>query len=194
MDNANMQIIAALLGALVAGLIGVGLYFLQQWNNRRTLRNAFIDVIKDDLANSVNFYQQLKDTGETQRFISFEIITGLRKSRTIFDKYMEHLILIKPIDLRKRIFNYYLQSSVLVDRLESYQNRIYVIENNFNEAIKLFKKSNPNATSDEINKNLLNEHNMELSQYDFFKQDTLRQLRNLDSLKIEAQLLLDRLS
>lgn len=108
-----MEIYAAIIGAVIGGFLasisGVILYFFQKSWDRKKLNKLFITAIRDDLINSIPLYEKIKNTGKTQKFIPFESTSGLKKSRQVYEKYTEHLLLIEPYTLRKRIFDYYLQ-------------------------------------------------------------------------------------
>jgi hypothetical protein len=108
--------------------------------DRKNLNKLFIAAIKDDLANAIPLYEKVKSIGKTQKFIPFESTNGLKKSRQVYEKYSEHLLLIEPYVLRKRIFDYYLQSGALIDKLEAYQNRVYAIQSRYNETLRHVKE------------------------------------------------------
>lgn len=186
-------IIGPIIGGFLAALTGVLLYNYQLRCNKKNLNKLFITAIRDDLSNSIPLYEKIKNIGKTQKFIAFEATNGLRKSRQIYEKYTEHLLLIEPFEFRKRIFDYYLQSGALIDKLEAYQRRVYAIGGNFNDTIKHIRSQNPEWSdaqiADQVSKLTVNENN----ELDWLKTETLEQLGNIDSIKIEAQLILDKL-
>lgn len=192
-----MEIYAAILGAIIGGFLaaasGVALYIYQQSRNKKSLRMLFITAIRDDLSNSISLYEKIKSIGKSQKFIPFEATNGLRKSRQIYEKYTEHLLLIESFEFRKRIFDYYLQSSALIDKLESYQNRVYAIQSGYSETLRRVKEENPYYSDHEIRQRTLKLNESEANEFIWLKNETLEQLNNLDTLKIEAQLILDKL-
>lgn len=104
-----MEIYAAIVDAIIevflAAWSGILLYFLQKYWDKKKLNKLFITAIIDDLTNAIPLYEKIKSTEKAQKFISFESTIGLEKSRQIYEKYTDHLLLIKPSSLRKRIFD-----------------------------------------------------------------------------------------
>lgn len=190
----DQAILGAIIGGFLAAISGVVLYFLQKWWERKKLNQLFITAIKDDLTNSIPLYEKIKSTGKSQKFIPFESIIGLKKSRQIYEKFQEHLLLIEPYTLRKRIFDYYLQSATLIDKLEIYQNRVHAIRGSYNATLRRVREENPSLNEEQIVEKTLQLNQHEAQEHTLLTSETFEQLNNLDTIKIEAQLILDKLS
>lgn len=96
--------------------------------------------------------------------------------------------------MRKRIFDYYLQSGSLIDKLEAYQNRVYAIQRDYNSTLRRIREENLKLTEDQIAQKTLHIRQNEVQEYVWLTNETLEQLNNFDSIKIEAQLILDKLT
>lgn len=188
-----MEIVSAIIGGFLAGLSGILLIIFQDRRKKKELSKLFITGMRDDLNNSIPLYEKLKNTGKNQKFVPFDVIEGLRRSRQIFEKYSEHILLFDSPEIRRRIFDYYLKSGVLLNKLEGYQRRVYEIERMYNAVSNKIKSDEPHHSTNEVHQRRIQLLGNDASEYGFLKSITSDELDGLDSLRIEAQLLMDKL-
>lgn len=191
----SSEILGAIIGAIIGGFLatcsGIYLNYKQLNTNRKNMRDVFFLIIEDDLNNSIPLYDRIKEIGRNQKYVNFESLNEIRYSRKIYEKYIENVALIKPCSLRKKIFDYYLKSGALIDKLENFQRIIYTHQ----EAIKDTKRfialnKTKESISEEMFNSLTKENNEQIS---FFFNAIQAEVGNLDNFKIEAKFILQDL-
>jgi hypothetical protein len=189
------EIWGAIIGAIIGGLLatgsGVFLNYKQFKTNRKNMKEIFFLIIEDDLNSSIPLYDQIKEIGRNQKYVSFEALNEIRYSRKIYEKYIEHVAFIEPCSLRKKIFDYYLKSGALIDKLENFQRIIYTHQ----EAIKDTKRfialnKKEEQVSQEVLDGLTSDNK---DQINFFFNAIQAEVGNLDNFKVEAQFILQEL-
>lgn len=133
----------AIVGSIITGFFGWLLPYLQEQRNISQKRRLFTLAIIDDLKNSPLLYEKIKNDWDTTGQVWFEYLIELKEQRKIYQKYPD-IILLYPDNIRRLIFQYYLKSDKLIYLLESSQNRIQFLVNEYANAVKAIKKSKPN--------------------------------------------------
>lgn len=146
------QVIAAVIGGLLAA--GTG-WFIENRKDNARLRRArelIITGISDDLQHSVELYEKISDEWEKSRIIWFSSLNELKESRSAYMNHKNEITLFGNPEIRKRLFKYYLQSGDLINSLEYFQHRRYELERRFNDILRDIKFKNPSMTQDEVMK------------------------------------------
>lgn len=193
----NPEVFAAIIGAVVGGLLagGVGWFIEHNKDNRRqnNLRSLFCTAIKDDLKNSIPLYEKIQEDWSKNSLIWFVTINELRKSRQIFEKHNENILLFKSPDLRRRLSKYYLRSENLISTLEALQQRKYFIDNKYKQTY-LDIKVRDNFLSNELIQSAVSElMKNETTELQWINDNIPKTVNKLESLINEAQNLLDKI-
>lgn len=188
-------IIGAIIGAFLATISGVYLNYRQGKSHRENQKELFILIIKDDLNNSISLYDQIKEIGKNQKFISFEAVNELRYSRKIYEKYIENVVFIHPHSLRNEIFDYYIKSSAFIDKLENFQKMIYNHQESIRNYEFSFKLNMLDKKNLEKESKIIEELTQEFNQKIAFLLNVIQaEVSNLENFKIEAKFILQKLS
>ena len=189
------EIWGAILGAIIGGGLatasGVYLSNRQVRISKKSTRDVFVSIIEDDLTNSIPLYDRIKEIGKNEKYVNFEALNEIRYSRRIYEKYIENIALIEPHSLRKKIFDYYIKSSALITKLETFQNIIYASD----KAIKDIRRqmlidSKGVESSEDTIKPIIKDDQEKMKS---FLELIQSEIGNLDNFKIEAQFILQEL-
>lgn len=143
------EIVAAVLGGFLAGLVG---WFTQYQLEERRIqesRRLFIAGVLDDLASSTELYKRIAEDWERSQVVYFSVITELDDSRHAYTSNRNHVLLIPSADLRKRIAAYYRKSALHLLSLRNFQQRKYDIDAQYLAGFRQYKLANP-ATDDDV--------------------------------------------
>jgi len=127
--NDPWMVAATLAAALIGGAITAGTaWFLER--QRLTVqegrqRELFVTAILDDLQHSLSLYDRLIEDYEKSHVIWFSTLGELEQSRAFYAQFASHLLLLNDVDLRKRIFRYYLKRNELFGLLRLHQQPIH---------------------------------------------------------------------
>jgi len=137
------QIIAAIVGGLIAA--STGWFFERQREKARLskIHNLLVTGICDDLQHSRDVYDKVSSEWEKSQTIWFSSLNELMASRQTYKNNRDWITLIENAELRKRVFQYYLQSEDIISALESQQKRKYELESKFNDLVRDLMINNP---------------------------------------------------
>ena len=103
----NSEIIAAIIGSIAGGFLAAGTGLLvEKYKNasrENRLRELFKTAIIDDLKNALVLFEKVQDDWYKSSLIWFLTLNELRKSRQIYDKHSEHVLLFQWPELRRKI-------------------------------------------------------------------------------------------
>lgn len=188
------EIIATIIGGFIAAGAGLLVEFYKDKRKEVKFRKRFATAIKDDLKNSISQYEKIQDDWEKSSLIWFVTINEVRKSRKIYEKYNENILLFESAELRNRISKYYLKSDNLISQLECMQNKKYLIDSKFKNICMDFKLKD-NSLTDEIVKNRASEiMTDELKELAWVNETIPKSVSSITGLISEAHALIGEIS
>ena len=137
------QIVAALIGGLLAAGTGWFLQTRLEISRTNKFRELLTTGICDDLNHSLGLYEKIEEEWEKTKIVWFSTLNELKESRLTYKENKNWIVLFENTDTRKTIFKYYLRSSELIDMLEYQQKRKYDLGTKFNGLLSDIKLKNP---------------------------------------------------
>lgn len=159
------QIIAALLGGVLAAGTGWFLQVRLESSRADKTRELLKTGICDDLNHSLGLYEKIDEEWDKTKIVWFSTLNELKESRQTYKDNRNWIVLFESADLRKRIFQYYLRSSELIDMLEYRQRRKYELEDKYNRLVSDIKLRNPGMEHQEASELAISYMSDEDSEY-----------------------------
>lgn len=196
-NDTSAEIGAILLGSIVGGLLAAGAGVLL--DRRRELRQQergrklLITAICDDLQHSVEIYDRIQNDWLEQKIVHFSLLNELKESRQAYHNNKDWIVIFENSELRREIFEYYLQSSQSINSLEYNQNRKYSIENKYDEIRTKVELENQSLNEEEVNKITLQLMKKEQNEYRMINPFISDQISKLFNYKDKAKSLIQKL-
>ena len=194
----SSEIIAAIIGAIVGGFLAAGVgVFVEIYKNtsrEKKLRELFKTAIIDDLKNALILFEKIQDDWNKSSLIWFVALNELRKSRQIYDKNSEQILLFESPELRSKISKYYLAAESQVSTLEYLQNRKYFIDNRKSQILLDIKIRNPELADEGVQKIEQELTKSDAAEKKWIDDSIPREVSKLDKLINRAQNLLDEIA
>jgi len=130
------QIIAALIGGILAAGTGWFLQVRLEASRLNRLKKLLLLGIVDDLKSSIDLYERVINEWEKSQTVWFTTLNELRESRQTYLKNRDWMVLIENEMLRQNIFKYYHRSTDHINLLENQQARKYAIQGKLNELMR----------------------------------------------------------
>ncbi len=138
MEEANSmgQIIAAVIGGLLAAGAGVLLQNIQEKSRVKRLKQSLVRAIQDDLGLALVLYEKIIDEWDKSQIVWFNTVNELLESRLTVINNRDYLVLFDDDDFRLKVFKYYNNSFQQLSALQNSQQQKYNIESKFNEIVR----------------------------------------------------------
>jgi hypothetical protein len=136
MENYMEQIIAAVIGGLLAAGTGVFLQSMQERSRVSRLKQSLIRAIQDDLNLAVVLYDKIVEEWDKSQIVWFNTVNELLESRLTVVNNRDSLVLFDDDSFRLKVFKYYNKSFQLLSTIQNSQQQKYNIESKFNEILR----------------------------------------------------------
>lgn len=165
------QILAALLGGLLAA--GTGAYLQTRLENKRLskIKNLLLRAAKDDLENVVELYDRIKEDFEKSGIVWFHHISDFNESRQTVINNRDHLYLIDEEKLRKKLFKYYAKSFQPITALQGYQQSKHALATKLNDIVQKLMLDDKRLTHETAIQKAIALMKMENQDYAFITED-----------------------
>ena len=130
------QIVAAVIGGLLAAGAGVLLQSTQERKRIKGLKQSLVRAIQDDLSLAVTLYDKIIDEWDKSQIVWFNTVNELLESRLTVINNRDYLVLFDDDDFRLKVFKYYNKSFQQLSTLQNSQQQKYNIESKFNEIVR----------------------------------------------------------
>lgn len=137
------QIVAALIGGLLAAGTGAWLQGRQEKLRLARLRDLLTLAILDDLTTSPPLYEKLSDEWRKSKTIFFHTTGELTASRQTVINTKDYALLIGDAQLRRDLSRYYTRSGQVLTMLETFQRRKYDLGSKFHELLRDVRLRDP---------------------------------------------------
>jgi hypothetical protein len=194
----NIEIVSAVIGAVVGGFLAAGAGLLVEYrknvSREKKLRALFKTAIIDDLKNSLNLYEKIQEEWSKSNLIWFVTLDEIRKSRRIYEKFYEHILLFKSEDLRQKVFKYYQKSETLIASLGELQKEKYRVDNERKNLLTRIRAQTPSISDEAINGQVKEAMKDDQIAIQWVNDELTRSINKLNNIIGEAQNLLDKIS
>ena len=115
-----MEILAAILGGFLSSGGGDG-YLQTRLENTRLKRTRTLLLVgmRDDLNNAIELFNRLSDDWDKSKTVWFTTINEFARSREVYVKNKDWIVLLHDDDLRVKILRYYSRSANHVLQLQN---------------------------------------------------------------------------
>ena len=187
------QVLAALLGGFLAA--GTGAYLQSRLEKNRLLKakQLLITAIKDDLENSVELYQRVKEDYDKSKIFWFHHLGEFNESRTTVIRNWDYFYLIEDEKIRKRFLKYYTKSYQAMTALQGYQQQKYGLETKLNDTVQKLMLDDNRLTHEIATTKAIELMKRENLDYAFITEDLPKKIGDLNCFKQDANGLLSEL-
>ena len=130
------QIIAAVIGGLLAAGVGVLLQNRQEINRLKRLKLGLVRAIQDDLNLALTLFDKIIDEWDKSQIVWFNTVNELLESRLTVINNRDNLVLFDDDVFRLKVFKYYNNSFQHLSTLQNSQQQKYNIESKLNEIVR----------------------------------------------------------
>lgn len=179
--------VSTLTGGIVAGLIGYIFEILRERTRARKEIKLLKTAIIDDLKHSIPLYEKIALDWQEEQTIWSSTLEEIFESRFAYHNNKDNIHFFDDFEIRRRIFGYYLKSSVRLNSLKSHQERKFELDREISKTYYEIKKIFSNKTEHEIIQ-MVNDKSIQLNKrYERLLFRMLDQVNNLNEIKAEAQ-------
>ena len=177
------------LGAAIAGFVGVCLNYHREKYRERILRKQFSTFICDDLRRSESLYAEIAKYQDSGDVYNLECIDDFIASREVYEKQKDNLVLFVNKNIRENIYRYYRDSLIFFNQLTFLTNKRKSTKEIFDKREREFltaRGNQPLATAEIAERTRL----AGIAEVERIDETLLEQMKNLEKHGLAAKNLL----
>lgn len=162
----DSEVVAAIVGAVLGGFLAAGSSLaVNTWQVRRQqgeVRRLFALMLIEDLRVAVTLYEQIAEDWKRSQMVHFPTLNELADSRQIFERSRETAALLKDVDLRTDLFQYYRRSTQQQLKLRNMQQQRHDWQAVIRERRAELLRADPTLPDQELWNTLVRERPVEM--------------------------------
>jgi hypothetical protein len=182
-----MDILSSVLGAVIAGIIGIFTVSLQERKRLSKLREVLILGISDDLKKTLVIFDQIENEWDKTQQIWAFTLNEIKNSRSVYDRNRDYTLLIENENLRESLVDYYFKSSQLLDMITWQISVITGADARYRSIKALLKIQNPELEETTMDCLAAMQAQSEFVYYQEVLNDIVSQKNKLTSLKSKIE-------